>query len=133
MPFEEEVERFRVARLRRKMEHSFEEDKYDDDEAFDEEEAFEAPVASDSPRRIHVRDEDDAYDPDVDPFGSGVRARDAEDPIQAVRDARIEVRANSCERRPHGRGMRTIRTGSGGATVGWRARPPRTSARGSTS
>ena len=93
VPFEEEVERFRVSRLRRKMEHSFEEDKYDDDEAFDEEEAFEAPVASDSPRRIHVRDEDDAYDPDVDPFGSGVRARDAEDPIQAVRDARIELRA----------------------------------------
>jgi len=91
VPFEEEVERFRVGRLRRKMEH--EEDKHDE-EAF-EDEAFEEPVASDSPRRIHVRDEDDdAYDPDVDPFGSGLRARDAEDPIQAVRDARIEVRAN---------------------------------------
>ena len=85
VPFDEEVERFRVARLRRKMERD------EDDEAFEE------PVASDSPRRIHVReedDDDDAYDPDVDPFGSGVRARDAEDPIQAVRDARIEVRAN---------------------------------------
>ena len=92
VPFDEEVERFRVARLRRKMERD--EDKRDDD---DDEEAFEEPVASDSPRRIHVLDEDDeddAYEDDVDPFGSGVRARDAEDPIQAVRDARIEVRAN---------------------------------------
>lgn len=90
VPFEEEVERFRVNRLRRKMEHD-EEDKH---------EAFEEPVASDSPRRIHVRDEDDdaSYDPDVDPFGSGVRARDAEDPIQAIRDARIEVRANQALR-----------------------------------
>ena len=91
VPFDEEVERFRVARLRRKMERD--EDKRDDDD----DEAFEEPVASDSPRRIHVLDEDDdddAYEDDVDPFGSGVRARDAEDPIQAVRDARIEVRAN---------------------------------------
>ena len=80
VPFEEEVERFRVARLRRKMEHSFEEDKYDDDEAFDDEEAFEAPVASIPRAGSTCGTRTTRTIPDVDPFGSGVRARDAEDP-----------------------------------------------------
>ena len=105
VPFEEEVERFRVSRLRRKIERvtgaSIEDDESDEQEGYssyssgdDENVAafFEGGPAHTT--RIDVRDEDE----DTDPFGNGIHGKDHEDPFEAVRDARARLQATSALR-----------------------------------